>query len=72
MIHGLVERPLIFTVDDIRRFPAQSEKIHFLECSGKPRLQSCEGQEQDGLRSRRASQIQESGPASLSKLSCKR
>ena len=35
MIHGLVERPLIFTVDDIRRFPAQS-KIHFLECSGNP------------------------------------
>jgi sulfane dehydrogenase subunit SoxC len=35
MVHGLVERPLIFTVDDIRRFPSMS-KIHFLECSGNP------------------------------------
>jgi len=35
MIHGLVERPLIFTVDDIRRFPSES-RIHFLECSGNP------------------------------------
>ena len=29
MLHGLVERPLIFTMDDIRRFPSQSQ-IHFL------------------------------------------
>jgi sulfane dehydrogenase subunit SoxC len=35
MVHGLVERPLIFTVDDIRRFPSVS-RIHFLECSGNP------------------------------------
>jgi sulfane dehydrogenase subunit SoxC len=35
MVHGLVERPLIFTVDDIRRFPSTSQ-IHFLECSGNP------------------------------------
>jgi sulfane dehydrogenase subunit SoxC len=33
LIHGLVDRPLIFTVDDILRFPSVS-KIHFLECSG--------------------------------------
>jgi sulfane dehydrogenase subunit SoxC len=33
LIHGLVDRPLIFTVDDIMRFPSIS-KIHFLECSG--------------------------------------
>ncbi|MEO6781194.1 MAG: molybdopterin-dependent oxidoreductase, partial [Bradyrhizobium sp.] len=25
MLHGLVERPLIFTMDDIRRFPSQSQ-----------------------------------------------
>jgi len=42
MIHGLVEKPLIFTVDDIRRFPAQS-KIHFLECSGNPDYKSVRG-----------------------------
>lgn len=35
MIHGLVERPLIFTMDDIRRFPSESH-IYFLECSGNP------------------------------------
>ena len=33
MVHGMVERPLIFTMEDIVRFPAES-KIYFLECSG--------------------------------------
>ena len=33
LVHGLVERPLQFTMDDITRFPAVS-RIHFLECSG--------------------------------------
>jgi sulfane dehydrogenase subunit SoxC len=33
VIHGLVERPMIFTMEDIVRFPSES-KIHFLECSG--------------------------------------
>ena len=33
LIHGLVDRPLIFTIDDILRFPSVS-RIHFLECSG--------------------------------------
>ncbi len=31
LVHGLVERPLIFTMDDITRFPSVS-RIHFLEC----------------------------------------
>jgi sulfane dehydrogenase subunit SoxC len=35
MVHGLVDRPLIFTMDDLRRFPSES-RIHFLECSGNP------------------------------------
>ncbi len=35
MLHGLVERPLIFTMEDIRRFPSES-RIHFIECSGNP------------------------------------
>ncbi|KWV50012.1 sulfite dehydrogenase [Bradyrhizobium macuxiense] len=35
MLHGMVDRPLVFTMDDIRRFPSQS-RIHFLECSGNP------------------------------------
>jgi sulfane dehydrogenase subunit SoxC len=33
MVHGLVERPLIFSMNDITRFPSVS-RIHFLECSG--------------------------------------
>jgi|RhiMetdeSRZDD1v2_1073273.scaffolds.fasta_scaffold10338_13 sulfane dehydrogenase subunit SoxC len=32
-IHGLVDRPLAFTVDDLKRLPSVS-RIHFLECSG--------------------------------------
>ena len=31
MIHGLVERPLLLTMDDIKRFPSVS-RIHFIEC----------------------------------------
>ncbi len=33
LVHGLVERPLSFTVDDIRQFPSTS-RICFLECGG--------------------------------------
>lgn len=32
-IHGLVSRPLVFSVDELRRLPSVS-RIHFLECSG--------------------------------------
>jgi sulfane dehydrogenase subunit SoxC len=35
LLHGLVERPLLLTMEDLRRFPSQS-RIHFLECSGNP------------------------------------
>jgi sulfane dehydrogenase subunit SoxC len=33
LIHGLVDRPLIFSLADIRRFPIE-HRICFLECSG--------------------------------------
>jgi len=33
MIHGLVDRPLVFTMDELKRLPSVS-RIHFLECSG--------------------------------------
>ncbi len=33
LIHGLVDRPLVFTLADLKRFPSVS-RIHFLECSG--------------------------------------
>src|SRR5262249_17442080 len=32
-IHGLVDRPLELTVDELKRLPSIS-RIHFLECSG--------------------------------------
>ncbi|PWS37713.1 sulfite dehydrogenase [Falsiroseomonas bella] len=31
MIHGMVERPLVFTLEDLKRLPSVS-RIHFLEC----------------------------------------
>src|SRR5690242_5250557 len=37
MIHGLVDRPLIFTVDEVKRFPSVS-RIHFLQCAGSSYL----------------------------------
>jgi len=39
MVFGLVDKPLIFTMDDLRRFPSVS-KIHFLECSGNQSFSS--------------------------------
>ena len=33
LIHGMVERPMVFTLADLKRFPAVS-RVHFLECSG--------------------------------------
>ena len=32
MINGLVDRELIFTLDDLRRFP-QTNRFYFLECA---------------------------------------
>ena len=33
LIHGLVDRPLIFTLEELKRLPSVS-RIHFLECGG--------------------------------------
>ena len=33
LIHGLVERPLLFTLEELKRLPAVS-RIHFVECAG--------------------------------------
>ena len=33
LVHGMVDRPKVYTMDDIKRFPRRTE-IHFLECSG--------------------------------------
>jgi sulfane dehydrogenase subunit SoxC len=46
MIHGLVDRPLTFTLDDLKRFPSVTW-LHFIECAGN-------------RSSRRAKNVQES------------
>jgi len=33
MIHGMVDRPLVFTLDEVKRFPSVT-RMHFLECIG--------------------------------------
>ena len=33
MIHGMVDRPLVFSMDELKRFPFVS-RIHFVECLG--------------------------------------
>lgn len=33
LLHGLVEKPLVFTMDALKRYPSVS-RIYFLECSG--------------------------------------
>ena len=33
LIHGLVERPTVFTLNELKQFPSTS-RIHFLECAG--------------------------------------
>ena len=33
LIHGMVDRPLTFTVDDLKRFPSVT-RPHFMECAG--------------------------------------
>lgn len=42
MVHGLVDRPLIFTMKDLERMPSVS-RVHFIECAGNS------GGEQDGF-----------------------
>jgi sulfane dehydrogenase subunit SoxC len=42
MVHGLVERPTLFTMDDLKRFPSVSV-THFLECAGNSFFEWQEG-----------------------------
>ena len=37
LIHGMVKRPLIFTLDALMRYPMVS-RVHFLECAGNSQL----------------------------------
>ncbi|CAN1494572.1 COG2041 Sulfite oxidase and related enzymes [Rhabdaerophilaceae bacterium] len=33
MINGLVDKPLVFTMEDLKRFPGRVNKLYFLECA---------------------------------------
>ena len=51
LIHGMVDRPLEFTMDELKRFPSVS-RVHFIECLGnhsKPEYKTV--QETHGLTS---------------------
>jgi sulfane dehydrogenase subunit SoxC len=37
LIHGMVERPMVFDLESLKRFPCVS-RLHFLECGGNGRL----------------------------------
>lgn len=56
LIHGMVERPTVFGLRDLERFPARSQ-LRFLECSGNGQRAymdikgDCSPQEIDGLTS---------------------
>ena len=47
IIHGLVEKPLIFTMDELKRFPSVSE-IRFLECPANGGME-WKGPQMEGL-----------------------
>lgn len=55
-VHGLVDRPTTFTLEDLRRFPAVT-RVHFVECAGNGRAayrtpkREMTPQEVDGLTS---------------------
>ncbi|MGQ0641311.1 MAG: sulfite dehydrogenase [Gemmatimonadaceae bacterium] len=36
LVHGLVEKPLVFTLDELKSFPSVT-RVYFLECSGNGR-----------------------------------
>jgi sulfane dehydrogenase subunit SoxC len=42
LVHGLVERPMLFTMEDLKRFPSVSV-THFLECAGNSFFEWQEG-----------------------------
>ena len=49
MIHGMVDRPLIFTMDELKRLPYVT-RVHFLECIGnrsKPTHKTVAGNARD-------------------------
>lgn len=33
MVHGLVDKPMVFTVEDLKRFSGRTNQLYFLECA---------------------------------------
>ena len=49
LVHGMVDRPMVFSMDQLKRYPAVS-RFHFIECSGntltewrEPKLKTVQG-----------------------------
>src|SRR5207247_7971618 len=53
LLHGMVDRPLEFTLEELKRFPSVS-RLHFVECLGKP----CKARTQDSSANDRLDQLQ--------------
>jgi sulfane dehydrogenase subunit SoxC len=51
MVHGMVDRPLIFSVEDLKRLPSVT-RIHFIECAAnRPSAKSMSIQDSHGMTS---------------------
>jgi sulfane dehydrogenase subunit SoxC len=51
MIHGMVDRPLIFTMEELKRLPSVT-RLHFIECNGnRPRPADTTVQDTHGMTS---------------------
>jgi len=57
-----VEQPLVYTLDDLQRFPASSH-IHFVECSGNGRSEYSGNPAPDPQQSHGFGQLQANGRA---------
>jgi sulfane dehydrogenase subunit SoxC len=64
LIHGMVDRPLIFSVEELRRLPSVS-RFHFIECHGNSAVSGLTGPPKlptQPCRKRTASPVAASGP----------
>ena len=69
LIHGMVDRPLTFTMEDLKRLPSVT-RPHFMECAGNRSSRAAKGSSPGSSPSRRASSSRDSTPASRSRSRC--
>ena len=69
LIHGMVDRPLIFSVDEIKRLPFVT-RFHFVECHGNSSPRGPGGDARDFRRMRRPRKRTDSPVAANGPESC--